>query len=632
MKKWLFMRKLINNEMLIQPILFPPEYLKNEPELFFRGICAQNISDRKVSIPAGSTLSLETYFNAFSIGKWIKYTKLDHLSLCLEIEGDVEIKAYHAVGAVNSEFLSGGMVGLSTEEYHKIVNSQAYSATREEASYSVVRDGDCYTVKFDKLYKNGIVYVAVQANTDAIIYGGGYESVVDEKTLSKVKLAVGICTFKREEEVTRNINCILDKIILNTESPLYDKLEVYVADNGQTLDKESFNGDKIHLFSNPNLGGAGGFARTMIEAMVYDKAKDFTHLILMDDDIILYPAVLERTYYLLLLLKPEYHKAILGAGMFLDDQTSVQQEIGAEYRDSVTWIGRANHKFFDMRNPDAVSANEVINKTNYTGWWFACIPKAVATTDNLPMPYFIHYDDAEYGLRNVKNGQLFINGVCVWHPAPANKGPLWIAYYNVRNRLITMFSYSLSLKGLVKYIWANTKIFLFHITRYEYSKATLMLQALQDFLKGPEVFIKQDAFELHNKLAGNKITYITPEQAGVDRKAIVNRHHKNFLIAGIEQLFCNLLPAKDSVKAVDGRYFTIPYRAKNLYIYDMKSDKGYILERNQKAFFKLLFGYNWATLKLLCRYKPLLHDWQEAKPTLTSLSFWENYLGLSYKE
>lgn len=133
--------------MLIQPLLFTPKYLLEEPELFFQGIDSQNVAEDKVFIPSGATVSLETYFNAFSIGKWTEYTKLDNLALHLEIQGDIEIKAYHAEGFVNSEYLKGGKVGLSTEEYHKIVNSQAYSASREEASYSVVRDGDCYTVK-----------------------------------------------------------------------------------------------------------------------------------------------------------------------------------------------------------------------------------------------------------------------------------------------------------------------------------------------------------------------------------------------------------------------------------------------------------------------------------------------------
>ena len=352
----------------------------------------------------------------------------------------------------------------------------------------------------------------------------------------------------------------------------------------------------------------------------------------MDDDIMLYPAVFERTYYLLCLLKPKYQRAILGASMFLVDYPSVQQEIGALYKDFVAYIGQANHKFFDMRNPAAVSANEVVNPTNYTGWWYACIPQAIATESNLPMPYFIHYDDVEYGIRNINNGQIFINGICVWHPAPDNKGPFWITYYNVRNRLVTMFSGCLSRKSFVKYLLANSKQFLFHITRYDYKRASLILEALKDFLKGPQAFIEQDALALHQKLAGSKITFISPEEAGVDRNSIVRHHHKNFMVAGIIQLFCNLLPAKDSVWAVDGRYFNIPYRAKKLYIYDDKSDKGYILERSQKVFFKLFFAYNSAAWRLFWRYKGLLHDWQGAKPTLTSLSFWEKYLGLEHKE
>ena len=618
--------------MLIQPIFFPPSNLINEPDLFFRDISREEIKDTNVFLPAGSTLSLETYFNALSIGKWLEYTNIDNLSLHLELQGEVKIRACHAVGTVDAEFLKKGKGSLTEEEYINTVNSQAYEVKREEVLCTVTHEGNHYFVKFNQLYKDGIFYVTIKAITDSVLCGGGYESDIDEAVLNPIKLAVGICTYKREEAVTRNINCLLKDVINNPDSPIKDKLEIYVADNSQSLDKNKFGSDKVHILPNPNLGGVGGFTRTMIEAMLYDKAKEFSHIIFMDDDILLYPAVLERTYYLLCMLKPEYKKAILGAGMFLVDYLSVQQEVGAVYRDYVAYMGQANHKFFDMRNPAAVSANEVVNSTNYTGWWYACIPRTIATASNLPMPYFIHYDDVEYGIRNVNNGQIFINGICVWHPAPDNKGPFWITYYNVRNRLVTMFSGLLGRKSFIKYLMANSKQFLFHITRYEYKRASLMLEALNDFLKGPEAFIEQDAFALHKKLAANKIAYISPEEAGVERKSIVGRHHKNFLVAGLIQLFCNLLPAKDLVWAVDGRYFNIPYRAKKLYIYDDKSDKGYILERNQKAFFKLLFAYNSAALKLFWRYKSLLRDWQDAKPTLTSLPFWEKYLGLEHKE
>ena len=615
--------------MLIQPLLFPASNIINEPELFLRGINPQNTSSNKLFISAGSTVSLETYFNAFSIGKWREYTNLDNLSLSLVIDGEVEIKAYHAVGSVDNELLKKGKGKLTEKEFLQKVNSQAYKTTREEIPCTVSKHENNYSVKFNQLYSDGILYVVIKAFSDVVVYGGGYETDIDESSLNPVKLAIGICTFRRETALTVNVNCLLREIINNPASPLKDKLEIYIADNGQTLDIGVFDSDMVHVLPNLNLGGAGGFTRTMIESMFYDKAKEFTHVIFMDDDILLYPAIFVRSFYLLQMLKEEYQKAILGAGMFLDDQPAVQQEIGAIYKASGTYIGRANHKYFDMRNPDAVAANEVINETNYTGWWFACIPRTIATTDNLPMPYFIHYDDVEYGLRNVKNGQLFINGVCVWHPSPDNKGPFWITYYNVRNRLITMFSNTLGRKNYIKYLVSITKVFLFHITRYEYKRAELLLQALNDFLKGSAAFINADALCLQQALVNNKVTYISPEDAGIGRKSIVSRHHKNFLIAGFTQLLCNLLPAKDKVAAVDGKYFNIPYRAKKLYIYDDKQDKGYILERDEKAFFKLLFCYNRTVWKLFWRYSGLLHDWQKAKPTLTGLPFWERYLGLN---
>ena len=617
------------NRILIQPLLFPPTYLKDEPELFFQNINPPNISEEKVSIPAGSTVSLETYFNAFSVGKWKEYTKLDNLSLQIKIQGDVEIKAYHAVGSVDNELLKKGKGKLTEKEFLQKVNSQAYRATREEIPCTISKQEDACSIKFNQLYADGVLYIVIQALSDAVVLGGGYETDIDESSFNPVKLAIGICTFRREVAVTGNINCLLREIINNPVSPLKDKLEIYIADNGQTLDIDTFDSDKVHILPNPNLGGAGGFTRTMIESMFNDKTKEFTHVIFMDDDILLYPAIFVRTFYLLQMLKPEYQKAILGASTFLDNYPTVQQEIGAVYKVSGTYIGRANHKYFDMRNPDAVSSNEVINETNYTGWWFACIPRSVATENNLPMPYFIHYDDVEYGLRNVKNRQLFINGICVWHPSPDNKGPFWITYYNVRNRLITMFSYGLGKKSYIKYLVSITKVFLFHITRYEYKRAALLLRALNDFLKGSASFVETDALRLQQELINNKVTYVSPEDAGVDRKTIVSRHHKNFLIAGLTQLFFNILPAKDKVVAVDGKYFNIPYRAKKLFIYDDKIDKGYVLIRDQKAFFKLLFCYNRTVWKLFWGYSGLLHDWQEAKPTLTSLPFWEKYLGLN---
>ena len=122
--------------MVIQPLLFPPYDLINEPELFFRGIAPQNIYKDKVVIPAGSTVSLETYFNAFSIGKWHKYTNLDNLSLNLKIEGDIEIVAYHAVGATNTSAYNDNPGKYTEEEFIEFLNKESYSAVCEKTVFS----------------------------------------------------------------------------------------------------------------------------------------------------------------------------------------------------------------------------------------------------------------------------------------------------------------------------------------------------------------------------------------------------------------------------------------------------------------------------------------------------------------
>lgn len=614
--------------MVIQPILFPPDYLQKEPELFFSNVEPQNFSKDKVVIPSGSSLSLGTYFNSFSIGKWVEYTKLNNLSLKLKIIGEVQIEAYHVIGSTDTAVYNNNLGKYSEEEFVKLLNEKSYSAISEKAEYSIVKQDDNYIIKFNKLYKDGILYIGLKAINDSVLLDGYYSTEVDESLLNPVKLAIGICTFKREEAVTRNITRIFEDIINNPVAPLKDKLEVYVADNGQTVDSIQFNNDKVHLLPNLNLGGAGGFTRTMIEAMFYDQAKAFTHIIFMDDDILLYPAVFERSYYLLQMLKPEYQKAILGGATVLLEKPYIQQESGALYRDKTFYIGLANHKFFDLRKTDAVAANEVINPVNYTGWWYACIPKTIVNDHNLPMPFFIHYDDAEFGIRNIQNKYIFLNGICVWHPSPAGKNPFWMTYYDIRNRLITMFSKKLIRADFNEYLSILTKKFILKIMRYEYADACLMLDGIVDFLKGANAFAGLDATKKHIELLKKKAITFTPEEVGVPRNSIIEKKCTNFKSAVIIQGLCNLLPAKKEICAINSKYFNIPYFADKVYLYDEKIGNGTINRRNQKEYFRLLFVFLGLQNKIKRNYNQLLQEWQEAKPMLTSLAFWEKYLGI----
>ena len=615
--------------MLIQPILFPPEYLSKEPDLFFRGIDAQNISEDKVSIPAGSTLSLETYFNAFSVGKWVEYTTLDNLSLCLEIQGDVEINAYHVVGSVDADFFEREHNKYPEQELIRQVNEKSYIATSEKIAFTLQKKDYDYTVTFNRLFEEGIFYVTIRALSDALLCGGFYSTNINIENLKPVKFAIGICTFKREEAVKSNVSRIISEIIENPKSPLVDKLEVYIADNGQTLDKEIFNCDKVHLFPNPNLGGAGGFTRTMIEAMFYDRVKNFTNIIFMDDDIMLYPSVLERNYFLCQMLKQKYHKSILGAEMLYLDKKYIQHAAGVLYEDNRIDVARANHKFFDFRNPSAVSANEVVNETNHTGWYYACIPRTIINEKNLPMPYFVHFDDIEYGIRNIKNKEIYINGIAIWHPAFKGKSPFWMNYYDVRNRLITMFSKPLDRDSFNKYLSKMSQNIILKIVQYNYEGAELILDAIQAFIKGPTAFIALNALALHMELLKKKSVYIAPQDIGFSRESIKKETYRNYKKSFLVQIIYLFIPVKNKIKAINSQFFYLPFNYAKLYLYEEEKEGGIIYHRNLKKAFELLFSLIKIRREIKRKYYDLLNAWQAAKPTLTSLSFWEKYLGLN---
>jgi glycosyltransferase involved in cell wall biosynthesis len=141
------------------------------------------------------------------------------------------------------------------------------------------------------------------------ISGGAYTSDVDEDSLRQVRLALAICTYRREAFLQRNIDMLKKQIIDNPDSMLRGKVKIYISDNGNTLDTAKLNSESITVYPNPNYGGAGGFTRSAIEAI---EDTDFapTHVILMDDDIQFDAEALERTFVFQRLIKPEYSSSM----------------------------------------------------------------------------------------------------------------------------------------------------------------------------------------------------------------------------------------------------------------------------------------------------------------------------------
>lgn len=78
----------------------------------------------------------------------------------------------------------------------------------------------------------------------------------------------------------------------------------------------------------------GGFTRDLIEIMTHNDELHVTHALLMDDDIVIEPESLIKTYRILTLLKEEYEDAFIGGAMLRLDKQAIQVEAGA------SWNGR----------------------------------------------------------------------------------------------------------------------------------------------------------------------------------------------------------------------------------------------------------------------------------------------------
>lgn len=548
--------------MIVQNILFPKENICDEMELYFHDSLGK--------------ISLDTYFNSFACGKWKRYTAIDKIRLELEYSGKL----------------------ISFRTYH----------LSEDGTISEWKNGST-------IPDNGILYGIVEGDDSLRITGGGWAS--DRKPIHDVRIAIGICTYKREKYVERNMISLCSEILNNPMSPLYDKLEVYIADNGHTLSKSQVgDGDeaKVHLFQNPNYGGAAGFTRTMIEAVLKDRR--YTHMLLMDDDAVFDPQVIVRTFNLLSYLKDEYRLSMIGGAMLSQEEPWKQLENGSSLK-------KAFGKSLDLRQTKAVLDNNIFYDVDYNAWFYCCIPASLITSDNLPLPLFIHYDDIEYSLRNKNREIILINGMNVWHPDPIRKPRETTVYYDVRNRLITLNTLSSHVdqkivpKELLHYI-------LYTALHYEYDKAEMMLRGFEDYLAGPEKFEEIDPEELNNtvRVKRNYIDiYDAPKAEKVDQDTGITKE----CIEEIRYLF---LPAKDNLIAAEQGTRWNPKSAKKVLLCIKCTGKGVELIRSRKRFLSILHKIYKLSKECKHNYTSVNTRWYEAKKRFVTLEFWKKYLHL----
>lgn len=602
----------------VQNIVFPKQDICDKTNLYFRqiGFPAVPITNYdKIKFVRNQRVSFDTYFNSFSLLKWHTYAYVNNLFLCITLKGKFRVNLIHM-------YLSdGGIVNYKIIETYKVDTD-----IKKTFLFEYVTDNPFGCVSFS----------LECLETDSTFFEASYCSNIEEDKISPVKLGIGICTFKRESYVNRNIANLLLDIINNSASELYNKLEVFISDNAGTLD--GFDNEHIHLVQNKNTGGSGGFTRCMIEALHYNDSstEKLTHLIMMDDDVKFDTTSILRTYKLLSIIKPEYRDTFIGGAMFKMDKQNIQHASG-EY-----WHGDRCESFVetfnnnrDMESIIHILENENFTKANYQAWWFCAIPMTTIAYDNLSMPFFIKSDDIEYSIRNLKH-LILLNGINVWHESFESKYSAQNEYYTVRNYLVSasIHNQAITKERVLSFFTNYVK---HYICNYKYLEIEHFCNAINDYLGGVKHLKSIDIEKYHKSILskGYKMVDIeqlpikfTDEQYYHDISFNPNwsrfkRKLAKYTINGL------LLPAKNyAVLGMWGGTYEQTYRKKFLVRYEIQTKKGFILERNLGKALKMLQLYRKTKRNIKKKFDWAYNDFNQNWHELPTYENWNNQLEL----
>jgi galactofuranosylgalactofuranosylrhamnosyl-N-acetylglucosaminyl-diphospho-decaprenol beta-1,5/1,6-galactofuranosyltransferase len=596
----------------VQTFIFPKLDVCTVEELYFR-TQEQVIFDYETNtlkLEKDAIVSFDTYFNGFCVGNWKSYTKVKNISACLKLQGYLKVKIF------NIDTLGEANTLLS----QKIINNKTF----DEVTVLDNLDISSYT---------GMIYIEIQALEDDCLVGDGY-FYSDAQQDRNVKFAVVICTYKRESFVYRNIK-LLNKYLFNLEN-WQDKLEIFIVDNGRTL--ENIENSIIHVIPNKNAGGSGGFTRGMLE--VLKREQEFSHTILMDDDIVIEPEVFDRLWNFFSVANQP--NLCVGGSMLRLDKKYIQNERGAYWDKNKGFIPiKQNLNLSELKN---TLFNEIEDYTDYSGWWFFCLSTAIIKNCGLPYPFFVRLDDVELCKRITNKTYKIItfNGICVWHEVFENKFNPSVYYYDTRNGLILnslYFSDNYERKDAIKWF---LKPALKELFCYRYETATHILKAASDFLKGPEALVAIAPDEKHKEIS--KVIEKpakNPELPFIYSKYLDSIHQSEKTFQRIFRIFTfngHLLPLLFFYSAktfTDKGYKIAPFwgskplnvfRAKKVLYYNLQTKEGFVVQFSRKRFFQVLVNTIWLAIVMFFKYPKVQKEYIKSMSKFTTQEFWEKYL------
>jgi galactofuranosylgalactofuranosylrhamnosyl-N-acetylglucosaminyl-diphospho-decaprenol beta-1,5/1,6-galactofuranosyltransferase len=418
----------------------------------------------ELEIGPESEVSFATYFNAFPASYWRRWSTLQSVVLRVELTGSGRVYLYRTK-ATGARITVGGA----------------------EFSGEPVE----FEIGLDPFEDGGWIWFDITTDSAVTLQHAGWYAPVPAP--GRADVAVGIPTFNRPADCVNALTAL-------TSDPLVDKVigAVIVSDQGTSKAKDhpGFDaaaaalGNRLTVHNQPNLGGSGGYSRVMYEALNNTECEQ---ILFMDDDIRIEPDSVLRA----LAMNRFAKSPTLVGGQMLNLQEPSHLHVMGEVVDQANfmWTNAPNteydHDFAKYPLVDEDDRSTMLHRrvdVDYNGWWMCMIPRRVAEELGQPLPLFIKWDDADYGLRAAEHGYgtVTLPGAAIWHMAWSDKDDAidWQAYFHLRNRLVvSALHWDGKVTGLVA---SHLKATFKHLLCLEYSTVAIQNKAMDDFLAGPE--------------------------------------------------------------------------------------------------------------------------------------------------
>ncbi len=421
------------------------------------------------TVPAATEVSFGAYFNAFAAGYWRAWSTLTSIELRLDLEGSGRVDVYRTKADGSQIVVAGEVV-------------EGRRRVTLELDLRPFEDGGWYWFDLST------------DDADLTLHGGGWHAPHDAP--GRAAVVVGMPTFNRPAD------CVATLTALGSDPQVRDAITaVILPDQGtrKVRDEAGYEqaaaalGDRLRIIDQPNLGGSGGYARIMYEVLhgtgPHAGGIDCEQILYMDDDILLEPeSVLRAVAFSRFAREP-----MLVGGQMLSLQARSQLSTMGEVVD--------RNQFLWRPAPETEAHHDLAARTlrqtrwlhrrvdvDYNAWWMCLIPRRAAEQLGLPLPLFIKWDDAEYGLRARAAGfrTATVPGVAIWHMSFIEKDDSsdWQAYFHYRNRLVAAALHGPDdPRAMLKETFKRT---LRHLMLMEYSAVALQIKGFTDFLAGPE--------------------------------------------------------------------------------------------------------------------------------------------------